>query len=88
MAYARKSSPDAGLEKSFKRFKEFPLRLDGGARGGFGRRLCRRREFESKSPGPLPSEKAHTRQSGPDSGLGFQVKVLKMCSEIPSLLGR
>ena len=30
---------------------------------------------------------AHIRQSGPDSGLGFQVKVLKMFLVVPSSLG-
>ena len=31
---------------------------------------------------------AHIRQSRPDSGLGFQVKVLKACYVVPSWLGR
>ena len=31
---------------------------------------------------------AHMRQSRPDSGLGFQIKVLKTFSVVPSWLGR
>ena len=30
---------------------------------------------------------AHMRQSTPDSGLGFQLKVLKTCRALPSSLG-
>ena len=31
---------------------------------------------------------AHVRQSGPDSGLGFQVFVIKTFKDVPSSLGR
>ena len=34
-----------------------------------------------------PANMAHIRQSRPDSGLGFQVKVLKTLKVVPSLLG-
>ena len=38
--------------------------------------------------GELESNEAHTRQSRPDSGLGFQVNVLKTFLRVPSSLGR
>ena len=37
-------------------------------------------------PAPLSSG-AHIRQSRPDSGLGFQVKVLKLVEAVPCSLG-
>jgi hypothetical protein len=35
-----------------------------------------------------PANLAHIRQSRPDSGLGFQVKVLQTFQVVPSSLGR
>jgi hypothetical protein len=46
--------------------------------------------LKSKAPSRYRSRAnmAHIRQSRPDSGLGFQVKVLKLFKGVPSLLRR
>jgi len=50
---------------------------------------CPQRPYtHSESPCRCTANMAHVRQSRPDSGLGFQLKVLKPFEAVPSSLGR
>ena len=84
MAHIRQSRPDSGLGfqvKPIKTFQNVPSSL--------GRRRHRLPRTISPTRARDTSKNvAHIRQSRPDSGLGFQAKVLKMFQVAPSSLGR